>query len=70
MLYDLIAKRKHKGFPFIKSIIFNAIPLHKTCCSSSVYHEFHVIEDGKLIILGAYHMKDSPEGLYLDCDAN
>ena len=29
--------------------------------------EFHVIEDGNLIILGAYSAKEHPEGLYLDC---
>lgn len=29
--------------------------------------EFHVIEDGKLIIQGAYSMTDLPQGLYLDC---
>ena len=28
---------------------------------------FHVIEDDKLMILGAYSVKDSPSGLYLDC---
>ena len=29
---------------------------------------FQVIEDGKLIILGAYSVKSYPEGLYLDCE--
>jgi hypothetical protein len=29
--------------------------------------DFHVIEDGKLIIQGAYSMADLPDGLYLDC---
>ncbi len=29
---------------------------------------FHVIEDGKLIILGAYSAKSYPDGLYLDCE--
>lgn len=29
--------------------------------------EFHVIEDGKLIIQGAYSTTDLPQGLYLDC---
>ena len=29
--------------------------------------DFHVIEDGKLIIQGAYSMADLPNGLYLDC---
>lgn len=28
---------------------------------------FHVIEDGKLIILGARSVISTPEGLYLDC---
>lgn len=28
---------------------------------------FHVIEDGKLIILGAHSVVSAPEGLYLDC---
>lgn len=30
---------------------------------------FQKIEDGKLIILGAYSLNDSPDGLYLDCTA-
>lgn len=34
---------------------------------SSDIVEFHVIEDGKLIIQGAYSMTDLPQGLYLDC---
>lgn len=29
--------------------------------------ELYVIEDGKLIIQGAYSMADLPQGLYLDC---
>lgn len=29
--------------------------------------EFHVLEDGKLIILGAMEMNSHPNGLYLDC---
>ncbi len=29
--------------------------------------EFHVIEDGKLIILGALNANSYPGGLYLDC---
>ena len=29
--------------------------------------EFHVIEDGKLIILGALSAKSYADGLYLDC---
>lgn len=29
--------------------------------------DFHVIEDGKLIIQGAYSISDLPHGLYLDC---
>lgn len=29
---------------------------------------FHVIEDGKLIILGAYSAKSYPDGMYLDCE--
>ena len=29
--------------------------------------EFHIIEDGKLIIAGAFEANSSPDGLYLDC---
>lgn len=29
--------------------------------------EFHVVEDGKLIILGALHANSLSDGLYLDC---
>ena len=28
---------------------------------------FHVVEDGKLIILGALTAVNSPDGVYLDC---
>ena len=28
---------------------------------------FHVIEDGELIVLGAYSANSLPNGLYLDC---
>lgn len=30
--------------------------------------EFHVIEDDKLIIVGAYSARAFPDGLYLDCN--
>lgn len=30
--------------------------------------EFHVIEDDKLIIVGAYSAREFPDGLYLDCN--
>ena len=29
--------------------------------------DFHIIEDGKLIIVGALSAKSYPEGLYIDC---
>ena len=29
--------------------------------------DFHVVEDGKLIILGALNANSLPDGLYLDC---
>ena len=29
--------------------------------------EFHMIEDGKLIIVGAMETSSRPDGLYLDC---
>ena len=29
--------------------------------------EFHVVEDGKLIILGAMNANSLPDGLYIDC---
>lgn len=32
------------------------------------YVEFHKVEDGKLIILGARSVISTPEGLYLDCE--
>lgn len=32
--------------------------------------DFHIIEDGKLIIQGAYSMTDLKDGLYLDCAPN
>lgn len=30
--------------------------------------EFHVIEDDKLIIVGAYSAREFPDGVYLDCN--
>lgn len=32
--------------------------------------QFHMVEDGKLIILGAYSANSQPDGLYLDCEPN
>ena len=29
--------------------------------------EFHVVEDGKLIVLGALNANSLPDGMYLDC---
>lgn len=29
--------------------------------------DFHIIEDGKLIIVGALSAKSYPDGLYIDC---
>lgn len=35
--------------------------------SSGVPVEFHLLEDGNLIIVGAYSANSLPDGLYLDC---
>lgn len=32
--------------------------------------EFHLLEDGKFIIVGAYSAVGLPDGLYLDCTPN
>ena len=56
----------------VKAIYLGGLPVNR------VYHngvivfdrspvEFHVIEDGKLIIMGALEANSLPDGLYLDC---
>ena len=59
-------------------MIVNAI-YHGESQLSRVYHngkilfelnpvEFHVIEDDKLIIMGAFSVVETQDGLYLDCE--
>lgn len=61
-------------------MIVNAI-YHGASQLSRVYHngkilfeinpvEFHVIEDDKLIIMGAFSVVETADGLYLDCAPN
>ena len=59
-------------------MIVNSI-YHGTTPVQRVYHngqiifqriadfDFHVVEDGKLILLGAFSTNSLPGGLYLDC---
>lgn len=67
MLYKLIAMRKRKDLPFIERICFGARPLYWAYRSRVDQVDFHVIEDGKLIIAGAKMANSLPDGLYLDC---
>lgn len=49
--FKLVSKIVHDG-----EVVFQRSPV-----------VFHVIEDGKLIILGALNANNLPDGLYLDC---
>ena len=56
----------------IKAIYHAGKPILKICHKRKVIFQatpvvFQVIEDGKLIILGAHSVVSAPEGLYLDC---
>lgn len=56
----------------VNAIYHGASEIHRVYHNGEIVFEnnpveFHVIEDGNLIILGAYSVKEHPEGLYLDC---
>lgn len=69
MLYDFINLKQRKDFPFIKRVAFNSRSLYLVYCATDTPIEFHLLEDGKLIILGA-RANSQPNGLYLDCAPN
>ena len=56
----------------VNAIYHGASEIHRVYHNGEIVFEnnpveFHVIEDGNLIILGAYSAKEYPDGLYLDC---
>lgn len=59
----------------VKAIYLGARPVHRVYHNGEIIFqrepvEFHRIEDGKLIILGALNANSQPDGLYLDCAPN
>lgn len=59
----------------VDAVYFGKIPIERIYFGRELIFQaetaepvvFHVIEDGKLIILGAHTINDLPGGLYLDC---
>lgn len=59
----------------VDAVYFGKIPIERIYFGRELIFQaetvepvvFHVIEDGKLIILGARSVVSTPEGLYLDC---
>lgn len=59
----------------VDAVYFGKIPIERIYFGKELIFQaetaepvvFHVIEDGKLIILGAHTINDLPSGLYLDC---
>jgi hypothetical protein len=58
----------------VKAIYLGTKPVPRIYHKGNIIYqgnvEFHVMEDGKLIILGALRANDLPDGLYLDCAPN
>lgn len=67
MMHDFITMQKRKDFPFTRRVIFEKRTLYLAYCTTATPIEFHVFDDGKLIIVGAYSAVGLPDGLYLDC---
>lgn len=56
----------------VKGIYLGTRPVHRVYHNGEIIFQggpvvFHVVEDGKLIVLGAYEANPSTDGLYLDC---
>lgn len=55
----------------VKAIYLGTKPVPRIYHKGNIIYqgnvEFHVMEDGKLIILGALRANSLPGGLYLDC---
>lgn len=55
----------------VKAIYQGTTPVHRVYHNGQIIFqnpvEFHVVEDGKLIILGALSANSLTDGLYLDC---
>lgn len=57
----------------VKVIYLGTRPVHRVYHNGEIIFQggpvvFHVVEDGKLIILGALTANSQSDGLYLDCD--
>lgn len=57
----------------VNAIYHGSQPVHRVYHGGKIIFErspvaFHVIEDDKLIILGALSVKSYADGLYLDCE--
>lgn len=70
MLHDFINLQKRKDFPFIKRVAFKSRSLYLAYCATATPVEFHQVDNGKLIILGAMEANSLPNGLHLDCTPN
>ena len=56
----------------VNAIYHGASEIHRVYHNGEIVFQinpvdFHIIEDDKLIIVGAYSAKEYPDGLYLDC---
>jgi hypothetical protein len=61
----MITKAIYYGTRPLTRVYRNGVVIFQSIPSEPI--EFHVVEDGKLIILGAVNANSLPDGLYLDC---
>lgn len=61
----MITKAIYYGARPLTRVYHNGVIIFQGKPSEPV--DFHVVENGKLIILGAMSMTSLPDGLYLDC---
>ena len=61
----MITKAIYYGTRPLTRVYHNGVVIFQSIPSEPI--EFHVVEDGKLIILGAVNANSQPDGLYLDC---
>lgn len=58
----MIVNAIYRGLSYVTRIYHNSKVIFE-----KILIDFHVIEDGKLVVMGAYSVTDTDNGLYIDC---
>ena len=61
----MITKAIYYGTRPLTRVYHNGMVIFQSIPNEPI--EFHVVEDGKFIIIGALNANSLPDGLYLDC---